>query len=976
MTSGMPVGVAKAVAGTVTWNNVVINGGGFDMGWSIADDGTVIMRTDIGGAYKLAPGGTTMTNIATQNNLSYPSLSGYATTGTIGYRQLWGVPAAEIAPSNSSIIYMLINDKFYANRTPGGCYLYKSTDGGLTFTMLTAYPVNYASSSAGFDSLTLGGANAGGVTYKRINKRIGIDPVNPNVVYVTNPASTASTFTGSISGTTLTLGSTVTGTILDVGQKIVGYGVSANTRITAYGVGADGASNGTTYTVSVSQTVASTSMSNDVDTNIALVSFDGGSTFSNVPNIPTGTLGTPGACCWQFDRSSGTTTVNGQTVTTTIFCCVSGSGTWRSTDGGVSFSQISSTVGKDDPQYSAISSDGVFYISNAPSGHYSLDRYQSGSWTQLLTDTSVVGYSSSAGYLVSIAAHPTTAGVIVGMVSSNNSPHLLYSSNYGASFPSATRIGKSSETYTASNILWAANQITGFDMASGGLLFDPANPNDLYACVGQAAFKTTLTGSPPAFPSNAPTWTGVSVGVENAVCDDLIHESGSNLLQIVADFSGFSRATDTASLATAPTNPINSTTGTAGALGRSSGWGGAIDPQNHSVMGIANDDNNNIHSGFSTDGGTTWTPFSTNPYAAVGGVVPGEIMINNGVILWMSCPAASGTETTYSFWARTTVSNAGANWRLLSETSTPSCILRSAGVVQELPYGVGNYPGWGGINSSVPTKTGCADRSDPDTFYIYNNVYVPDATTVTMTSANPGVVTFASHSLFVGAKIVFTTTGSLPTNVTAGATYYVKTIPTGSTFTFSATKGGTAVDTTSGSQSGTHTCTPNKVKGIYKSTDAGLNFTWQGANSDPLNGTSLLVRNLKCVPGQNGYLFAATGSNAGATHPVPNNYFKYSTDGGANWTAVSNMLEVNAFGFGKAGPSGNPTLFVAGWYRSVYGIYMSENLGSSWTQLRSAAYGAWPIRNDAVQCMEGDKDLFGRVYVGFRGSGAVYSSLI
>ncbi len=90
----------------------------------------------------------------------------------------------------------------------------------------------------------------------------------------------------------------------------------------------------------------------------------------------------------------------------------------------------------------------------------------------------------------------------------------------------------------------------------------------------------------------------------------------------------------------------------------------------------------------------------------------------------------------------------------------------------------------------------------------YNN-YLPDAcgSVVTMTRANPGVITLANHLLAVGDAVVFNTTGALYTGITAGTTYYVKTAPPNTfTFTISATSGGTAIRTT-GSQSGTHTMT-------------------------------------------------------------------------------------------------------------------------------------------------------------------------
>lgn len=77
--------------------------------------------------------------------------------------------------------------------------------------------------------------------------------------------------------------------------------------------------------------------------------------------------------------------------------------------------------------------------------------------------------------------------------------------------------------------------------------------------------------------------------------------------------------------------------------------------------------------------------------------------------------------------------------------------------------------------------------------------------TCTMTIATPAVVTEAGHGYAAGDKILFRTTGALPTGVTAGTVYFVSaTDLTSDTFKFSATDGGAVIDT-SGTQSGTHT---------------------------------------------------------------------------------------------------------------------------------------------------------------------------
>lgn len=77
--------------------------------------------------------------------------------------------------------------------------------------------------------------------------------------------------------------------------------------------------------------------------------------------------------------------------------------------------------------------------------------------------------------------------------------------------------------------------------------------------------------------------------------------------------------------------------------------------------------------------------------------------------------------------------------------------------------------------------------------------------TFTVTIASPAVFTLNNHGLVAGDVVYLTTTGSLPTGLSASTVYYV--IAAGLTtnnFELSATYGGSAINT-SGTQSGTHT---------------------------------------------------------------------------------------------------------------------------------------------------------------------------
>lgn len=85
-----------------------------------------------------------------------------------------------------------------------------------------------------------------------------------------------------------------------------------------------------------------------------------------------------------------------------------------------------------------------------------------------------------------------------------------------------------------------------------------------------------------------------------------------------------------------------------------------------------------------------------------------------------------------------------------------------------------------------------------------NDAPVTKSATVTISVATPGVVTWTSHGLAIYTPVEFATTGVLPTGLTAGTTYYVKTVLDPDTFTLSATPGGSVINTT-GAGSGVHT---------------------------------------------------------------------------------------------------------------------------------------------------------------------------
>jgi hypothetical protein len=111
-------------------------------------------------------------------------------------------------------------------------------------------------------------------------------------------------------------------------------------------------------------------------------------------------------------------------------------------------------------------------------------------------------------------------------------------------------------------------------------------------------------------------------------------------------------------------------------------------------------------------------------------------------------------------------------------------------------------------------------------------------TTVTVSQASPGVVTFTTHGMTANNSVFFNVTGgSLPSPLAQGTQYYVKTVLTPDTFTVSDTRGGAAINTTT-SGSGTFRCvaaTTIDINGTGPKIMASPNSSYGGTTSPFFN---------------------------------------------------------------------------------------------------------------------------------------------
>ncbi len=108
---------------------------------------------------------------------------------------------------------------------------------------------------------------------------------------------------------------------------------------------------------------------------------------------------------------------------------------------------------------------------------------------------------------------------------------------------------------------------------------------------------------------------------------------------------------------------------------------------------------------------------------------------------------------------------------------------------------------------AAPTNWQLCDGSSLSrtTYATLFSLLQPSIGTMTISIASPAVVSFTGHGLSIGARVFFTTTGALPTGVSANTTYWVISAGFGAnSFEIATSQDGTAINT-SGSQSGVHT---------------------------------------------------------------------------------------------------------------------------------------------------------------------------
>jgi microcystin-dependent protein len=167
--------------------------------------------------------------------------------------------------------------------------------------------------------------------------------------------------------------------------------------------------------------------------------------------------------------------------------------------------------------------------------------------------------------------------------------------------------------------------------------------------------------------------------------------------------------------------------------------------------------------------------------------------------------------------------------------------------------------------------SGATTRANADTEALfslfYNNISSQQGLPCTITIGSPTIVNCPGHIFYPGQKIIFTTTGSLPTGMTANTPYYITTAGfTPNSFEFTSIMFGPPINT-SGIQSGSHGVTGTfdlELQRFDGVTDPRTTLAADYASSHRLVIPKMLGRALACAGSGAGLVPRKLGIQVGA----------------------------------------------------------------------------------------------------------------
>jgi hypothetical protein len=383
---------------------------------------------------------------------------------------------------------------------------------------------------------------------------------------------------------------------------------------------------------------------------------NGGTSWSRVMSVGTATAPSEqrdgGGHLIAFDPASS---VSGG-VTQAIYVSTYGTGVYRSTNGGGSWTL---TIGTPTThRHLIVDQNGVGWMTDNSGNVY---KGSNGSW-------SIVAGAGNSGQTV--AVDPANANHVFVV---NGDGTVIFSTNGGSKW-----VGPISTNRTASDVPWLAWTNESF-MTTADAVFDPSGSNLLYLAEGIGVWWTR-----PPTSNTTVKYTSQSAGIEQLVGNVVLAPPGGKPVVLAWDRPVFYVSDPTVYPSTHGPNNAKAII-----MGWSADWASTSPATIVAIMNWFGAD----MSGISTDGGQTWKRF-----AALPGEVPGKIG---------GCIAAASS--TNFVWVTSNHGNpwrtidGGSNWTQISISGVPS--------TGETGWGFAHY---------LDRQIVAADRVDADTFYMYN----------------------------------------------------------------------------------------------------------------------------------------------------------------------------------------------------------------------------------------------------------------
>src|SRR5579872_1030760 len=202
--------VGQQAAPSAVWAPLKVGAGGFLRDFDVHTDGTLVCKTDTYGAYVWNPTAASPGNAGGTGVWQQLCAPGRIQSGDVAYspntiqtfNANLGAFAIRIAPTNSSIFYMV----WLGN-------LYVTSNKGVTWTNLSAFPTQSQPDSSPNDN------------YAQFGPKMAIDPNNSNVVWVGTASSLIFTQDGGTTFTTVSTSQIPTPTQIGGTGNNVGYAI-------------------------------------------------------------------------------------------------------------------------------------------------------------------------------------------------------------------------------------------------------------------------------------------------------------------------------------------------------------------------------------------------------------------------------------------------------------------------------------------------------------------------------------------------------------------------------------------------------------------------------------------------------------------------------------------------------------------------------------------------------------------------------